>query len=305
MQLVMTNKAGLATQGVARILAGCEIGEKIPTVAQLTEACDTARGNIQLALAALKESGAVEVEAHGQSGTLLKRIDYIRLAKLCGVQNIIGAMPLPYTKRYEGLATGLFTLLNDGDMRTLIAFMRGSEARVQTLLEGNSSYCVMSRLAYEDYRRRGNALQAVLDCGPQSYVGRHMLLLRPGFSGELSGCRVGIDDSSVDQSLLTKSYFAGKPVTFVSVQYTEILPMLLEGRLDAGIWNEDDLSVQNDVVQRQELELSEVEHGGTNAVVVVRKDDSLMLHLLQQYLHVGELLEIQRQVMQGTLTARY
>lgn len=305
-QWVLNNKAGMATQQVASILSACEVGDKIPTVATLTQHCETARGNIQQALAALKESGAVSLEAHGQNGTIITAIDYLHLARICGVKNLVGSMPLPYTKRYEGIATGLYMLLNQDGMRNLISFMRGSEARLQQLLEGSTSYCVMSRLAYQEYRKRNMAIKEVLALGNETYVNRHVLLTHPDFNGDWQNCRVGIDGSSVDQCSLTQRFFANKPVQFVDVQYTQLLTLLMAGKLDAGIWNEDDINLHAGEIAKRALLLEDgADQNATCASIVVRQDDTLTPRILEHYLNKDQLLEIQKQVMTGELIARY
>ena len=57
----LLQKSGLATLQVAQILAGLEPGERIPTVTELSEQCDMARGNIQIALNNLKQNYPVGV----------------------------------------------------------------------------------------------------------------------------------------------------------------------------------------------------------------------------------------------------
>ena len=300
------NKLGMTIESVARALCGVTRGTRIPTVSQLEEICSSSRGNIQKALASLKERGAISLEAHGQNGTLLTDIDYLAMARACGVSHITGAMPLPYTKRYEGLATALFTLLNTGEIRSFITFQRGSEARIQTLLDGSINYCVMSRLAYEEYAKRGLGISAVLDCGPLSYVGRHVLLTREGFAaGDWHRARVGIDQTSIDQSLLTECYFAGRGVTFVPVQYTHIVDMLYDGQLDAGIWNEDDHHVRVSDIPESELEGEAARQDNTHAVVVVRSNDALTYQLIVTLAQVNRVREIQQSVMNGEVPARY
>lgn len=299
------NKLGMTIEPVARTLCGVTRGTRIPTVSKLEEICGSSRGNIQKALASLKESGAIALEAHGQNGTLLTDIDYLAMARACGISHITGAMPLPYTKRYEGLATALFTLLNTGEIRSFITFQRGSEARIQTLLDGSTNYCVMSRLAYDEYAKHGLGISAVLDCGPLSYVGRHVLLTREGFGGDWHGARVGIDQTSIDQSLLTESYFAGKGVTFVPVQYTHIVDMLYDGQLDAGIWNEDDHHVRVSDIPETELEGEAARQDNTHAVVVVRSSDALTYQLIATLAKADRVREIQQSVMNGEVPARY
>ncbi len=300
------NKAGVATQRVARALCGVPLGSRIPTVNELVEICDVVRGNVQKALCNLKESGAVALEAHGQNGTILLDINYLALAEACGVDHLVGVMPLPYTGRYEGLATGLFGLLGATSIRSYISFMRGSEARVQSLLDGFADYCVMSRLAFQEYLSRGVAIEPVLDCGAYSYVGRHVLLMRQDETALEEVRLVGIDETSADQRLLTRRYFANRPVRYVPIQYTQIVSALQDGRIDVGIWNEDDLHLNEEGLVARELSERSVQYiDDTHAVVVVRSGDELTAHLIRELIDIDELLAIQGKVMRGEIPARY
>lgn len=302
----MLSKMGQAVRSVAREICAAAPGSRIPTVTELEESCGASRGNVQKALAYLKECGAISLEAHGQGGTILTSIDYLTLADACGVTLLVGTMPLPYTARYEGLATALYTLLSSKEMRSYITFQRGSEPRVQMLLEGMLDYCVMSRLAFEDYVRRGVPIIEAVDLGPLSYVGRHVLISRDADRADWSGARIGIDESSVDQSMLTRRYFAGQHVEYVPVQYIHIVEEIEKGELDAGIWNEDDVHVR-----ASGLSVKVIADSGwageknTQASLVVRKDDALTKHLLGMLVDPDEALAIQAQVMAGQLPVRY
>lgn len=302
----MLSKIGQTVRGVAREVCAVAPGTRIPTVTELERCCAASRGNVQKALALLKESGAVSLESHGQGGTLLTSIDYLALAGACGVTSIVGTMPLPYTMRYEGLATALFTLLNAGELRSYITFQRGSEPRVQMLIEGATDYCVMSRLAFEDYVRRGTPIVDALELGPLSYVGHHVLITRDPDRANWHGARIGIDESSVDQSTLTRKYFAGQGVEYVPVQYIHIVDMLESGELDAGIWNEDDLHLRASGMKIRPIETaSGVSEKNTCATLVVRQGDVLTEHLLSTLVDPSRALEIQNRVMEGQLPARY
>ena len=301
----MANKEGVATRRVALALCDNALGKRIPTVSELEKGCGVSRGYVQKALANLKEGGAIVLETHGQSGTLLVDIDYLALARSCGVSHIVGAMPLPYTARYEGLATSLFTLLNADGFRAYITFQRGSEGRVQTLLDGSTDYCVMSRLAYTGYAQRCYKIQIALDCGPHSYVGRHVLFSRDSERTDWTGARVGIDDSSVDQRTLTERYFSGIDVEYVPVQYTHIVDMLRAGILDAGIWNEDDVHMRYPELSARPVDIEDKDADNTRAVIVVRSDDALMRQVLRTLVDKEQVREIQQQVMDGEITVRY
>ncbi|WP_130810855.1 GntR family transcriptional regulator YhfZ [Olsenella sp. Marseille-P4559] len=299
------NKAGITTQRVAVKLCGIPLGTRIPTVSELQESCGASRGNVQKALAALKDSGAVTLEAHGQNGTLLTAVDYLSLADACGRRHLVGTMPLPYTRRYEGLATALYTLFNEGGMRSFITFLRGSEARVQMLFDGSTDYVVMSQMALEEYIRAGCDLEVALTCGSFSYVGRHVLLVADAARTDWSGARVGIDESSVDQSSLTRRYFADEQVDYVPVQYTHIVNMLLAGELDVGIWNEDDVHMKTSGLATRPLSDLGAQDSNTRAVVVVRADDPFSRQLIRSLASAEKIEDIQRQVMEGRLAARY
>lgn len=301
----MLNKEGLATRRVAFALCSVSPGERIPTVSELERTCGASRGYVQRALANLKESGAVRLEAHGQSGTVLVGIDYLALVRACGVTHIVGAMPLPYTTRYEGLATSLFTLLNEGGVHAYITFQRGSEGRLQTLLDEATDYCVMSRLAYREYVLRGFEVEAALDCGPSSYVGRHVLFSRDADRTDWTGARVGIDDSSVDQKILTERCFSGFDVEYVPVQYTHIVEMLRRGELDAGIWNEDDVHMRYPDLSTRELGEKGADIDNTCAVIVVRSGDALTRQVIRTLVNAERVRSIQSQVMDGSIPVRY
>lgn len=300
----MLNKEGVATRRVAYALCATAPGERIPTVSQLERTCGASRGYVQRALANLRESGAVRLETHGQGGTVLVGIDYLALVRACGVTHIVGCMPLPYTARYEGLATSLFTLLNVGGVHAYITFQRGSEGRVQTLVDEATDYCVMSRLAYREYVRRGFGIEEALDCGPSSYVGRHVLFSRDADRVDWTGARVGIDESSVDQRTLTERFFSGTEVEYVPVQYTNIVGMLRRGELDAGIWNEDDVHMRYPDLSARAID-DGADEDNTRAVIVVRSGDALTRQVIRALVDTGCVRAIQRQVMDGSIPVRY
>ena len=130
MNTSLLQKSGLATLQVAQILAGLEPGDRIPTVTELSEQCEMARGNIQIALNNLKQNHVIRLESHGQNGTIATEIDYVAMAQYCSNTGLTCVMPMPYGLRYEGLASGLYEELNQKGVTGAIAFMRGSGYRL-------------------------------------------------------------------------------------------------------------------------------------------------------------------------------
>ena len=305
LQELLMQKTGLATQGVARVLMTHSVGDKVPTVTELSEMLDTARGNVQNALATLKKLGAVQLRSRGHLGTFVTEIDYLVLAELCGVKNLVGVMPLPYSKKYEGLATGLYSMLNTNGLSGNIAFMRGSRNRVEQLLGGRYDFAIMSRQALDYYRKEGRALVCLADFGPHSYVDRHVVVTCRGFDGLWEGKRVGIDESSVDQRELTLRYFRDKPVEMVPLSYNQILAYLREGRVDAGVWNFDDLDLESSGNGFLEIPDDGWGFPNTEAVLVCREEDAVAARLIRELLDIPLVQAQQRSVEAGELTPHY
>ncbi|WP_438588919.1 YhfZ family protein [Dubosiella newyorkensis] len=60
-----------------------------------------------------------------------------KLLEISGITQILGVMPLPYSKRYEGLATAWWRMSkNRYNIPVSLAFMRGSKNRVSMVLCG-------------------------------------------------------------------------------------------------------------------------------------------------------------------------
>ena len=69
MNTSLLQKSGLATLQVAQILAGLEPGDRIPTVTELSEQCEMARGNIQIALNNLKQNHVIRLVSFIRNGS--------------------------------------------------------------------------------------------------------------------------------------------------------------------------------------------------------------------------------------------
>ena len=99
MNTSLLQKSGLATLQVAQILAGLEPGDRIPTVTELSEQCEMARGNIQIALNNLKQNHVIRLESHGQNGTIATEIDYVAMAQYCSNTGLTCVMPMSLVRR--------------------------------------------------------------------------------------------------------------------------------------------------------------------------------------------------------------
>ena len=249
-QSKLMQKLGIAITSLAVEFLPLNKGDRIKTVAELSENYKTARGTIQSAIKFLKEQDAVTLDSRGHLGTFIKEIDYIKLLELTGIKSLVGVMPLPYSKRYEGLATGICKCLNDSGVNTNLAFMRGSNHRLKALQDGRYDFAVTSRLTADFYLENKKNIQIVKTFGNFSYVNEHIIVVSKYFNGNFTkGTRVGIDLSSIDQSILTKTYFEDLDVEYVTLNYSQFITAIKENKIDAAIWNLDDIQDREDDIK--------------------------------------------------------
>lgn len=298
----LLQKSGIATLDVAQILARLNPGDRIPTVTELSESCKMARGNIQIALNNLKQNNVIRLEAHGQNGTIATEIDYVAMARYCSNANLTCVMPMPYALRYEGLASGLYEELNKNGVTGVIAFMRGSGYRLNCVEEGRFHLCVMSQLAYEHYEKEGKNIQCIASFGSKSYVEHHRVFIRSDFNGDWNGCRIGVDSSSVDQELLTQLCFEDKPVQYVPIIYSQIVPFLRNGVIDAGVWSADMLPSGLSYYPMERLDKQEKD---TVAVLACRRDDNITAQLVRKTMLTERVIQIQKRVIDKEIIPRY
>lgn len=201
MRRTFIKKEGVVITTLARYLLGEKCGNRLKTIDELANECRSSVGLTQAALKTLESSGAIRIERRGRNGSYLVEMDNKALLTHVDINNVVCAMPLPYTRLYEGLASGLKAQF-DG-IPFYYAHMRGADIRVECLLNGVYDMAVVSRLAAESYLTQ-KGLCLALELGPHTYVGEHQLICRKGESANVK--RVGLDNRSA--GLRTNGYLA-------------------------------------------------------------------------------------------------
>lgn len=291
-------KSGKAVSFLAGELLKIGAGERIPTISQFAEDRPFSRGTLQNALGALEDMGAVVLEKHGHMGTLLTGKNTDLLLDCVGVNYVSGILPLPYTKCYEGLATGLFNTIGARSRMSVdIAYMRGSEKRVQAVVAGRYDFAVTSRLSAKKALERGMEIELLRDFGPESYLKGQSLIFRDRDAAAITdGMRVGVDDTSLDHMELTHKVVGSAAVELVHINYSQIFTLLEQGEIDAAVWNLDTVLEHRPTINYRKLDL-----GGNNdentAVLVVSAKRPAIRAVLDEYLDVDAILEQQRQVV--------
>jgi hypothetical protein len=302
---LLLTKNGIAVKKIARELLTHEVGTRIPRVQDFAEKLHVGRGTVQGALQLLVDTNAIRLESRGHLGTYLLESDFPKLWAMAGMSTL-GAMPLPYSRRNEGLATGLYTLFERHNIPFHLSYMRGGANRVQALLAGRYDFVVMSRRAAECAVREHD-VALLYSFGPYTYVGAHVLLVRnPGDAVINPYMRVGLDSSSIDQKLLTLELFKDVPVEYVELPYMQIFEQLVAGVVDAAVWNGDEIEHrfgEQGPVYARPLEIDAVD--ATEACIVVRCEDYDIFANLTQRLELGYVVEVQQEVLAGKRVPRY
>lgn len=306
----LMTKQGRVARDLARRLVGVEPGVRVPGVVELAEASGVGLGTVQEAMRLLEDVGAAGFRRRGAKGTVLEHAEDELLWFVANVGHFVGVLPLPYSRRYEGLATGLYDLLTEAGVPTSLSYMRGGIRRLEGLSRGGFDFAITSLFTAEAFLRDNpSSLKVVAELGPGSYVVEHRLILADPKKDALEpGMRVGIDRDSADQTMITEmevKHLEGE-VEMLPMTYTQVLSDLEAGRLDAAVWNAEDVNgSQFNVVPLASPEAAALSGENTIAAICVRRGDDFSARVLSNKLDRERLLATQRAVIEGRRVPRY
>lgn len=300
-------KTGMAIEKIANELYVLKKGDRVPSISDFQKQFSISRGTVQNALNFLKDEGAMITKSRGHMGTHIEEIDYTVLQKYVTTNQLAGTMPLPYSKLYEGLATGLYLAFLEEEAKLNIAYIRGSEERIYMIENHLLDFAVLSRFAAEDMITKGKEIEIVLSFGPHSYLSRHVLLFRPGLDLSLKdGLRVGIDNDSLDHAFLTNQVVKDYDVELVELPGSQLIHLLRNYRIDVAVWNYDEVLDKNiEDIQFMELPAEHQYDQIGEAVIVCHQQNTLISSILKRILSVKEVRSIQEEVKNNKLIPRY
>jgi hypothetical protein len=303
----LLSKHGVVVTELAQMLLNCAPGERIERVQTYAERFDAGVGTVHAALGYLQTSGAATLEARGRLGAYISALNYPLLWSLALHRPIIGALPLPYSLRFMGLATGVRAQFARFPLDLDLRFMRGASQRMQALASHACDWALVSRFAAETAGAHGFAVITALALGPATYMAGHVLLLRAeDAAGLLAGMRVGVDFQSADHVVAVRAATRGQQVELVPIEYSEGLELVSAGVIDATVWSPEDIpdalgltQIPLDPDALPELEpLSE-------ATLVINRDNRAIASLLTSVLAPEELMRIQHSVVHRTQPPLY
>ena len=296
----LKSKNTLSIELIAKYFISIDLDTKIKTITDLQNEIDVSRGTIQNSIKVLTEAKAVCLLSRGKLGTFLIEKNLDLLLEYSNLRFLVGVMPLPYSKHYEGLSTGLLYVLEQTlNLPVNMAYMRGSQKRIQLVLNGRYDYAIVSKFAALEYiNHYPDELEIVSDFGKGSYLNEHVLLMGDHNKNEIEdGMRVGIDYDSIDQSKLTLLACKDKQVSLIQVDYSQLLEMLKRKEIDATVWNGDEISENNKDLNVVKLNIEQSDN--TSAVIVIDRNRIDLRKVLIDAIDEQDVLDIQNDVIAG------
>src|SRR5699024_9235370 len=279
------SKNGLAARKIAKKLIHVEDGGRIPRVEDFAQTLSIGLSTIQEGFRVLSNMHALKVESRGYLGTYLVYKNIHLLKEIAGEGALVGAMPLPYSRRYEGLATGLIEVSESMSEQVNMAYMRGSRQRLEGLKSRRHDFAVMSRLAAEEEMKQDRELEIAADFGAETFVTSHRIFLAdPSKHYIQDGMRVGVDYSSIDQSFITALECKHLDVEFVPINYMQMFENLQQGNLDAAVWNPEETRIAEtfNTVDFRNPETNAIAVKASIAAILIEKNRTDVHHLFKQ-----------------------
>jgi hypothetical protein len=298
------SKHGQIVAALARSLLERKPGDRITRVHEYAARLDASVGTVQSGLQYLMAVGAVHLEARGRLGTYVVAISYPLLWGIAMRRPLVGALPLTYSRRLIGLATGLRTQFDRLPIDLELRFIRGAGQRVQALASQQCDWALLSRHAAMQYPE----IDVVAELGPDTFMAQHVLILSDAAaSGMQDGMRIGVDPSSADHTCIVYATCHGQCVEFVEIDYAEGLHLVMSGVIDGTVWSRED--VPSEITDLRVIPLStndypELEALGT-AVMVVNKGNRSVAAVLGAAIEMNELRMIQNEVLERRRTPAY
>lgn len=304
----LLTKHGQIVMALARALLEAAPGDRLLPVQEYADLFQAGAGTVQSALDFLQDVAAARLEPRGRLGTYIAEVDYRRLWQISQHRPMIGAMPLPYLRHIEGLATALQAQFAAAETSLALRFMRGSTERLQALANGVIDWALVSRFAADTAAAHGFAVDQSLSFGAQSYLEGHVLLLRSRLNAaQLDGVRLGVDFLSADHTYISRTISRGKRVELVNIQYDQALDLLTTGAIDAVVWTNLETPASLSDITTIPLHAAEEPMLAclAEAVIVVSQGNRAAANVLQAVLDVTAARTIQRAVIERLRVPSY
>ena len=292
---------------LARYFLTLKVNERILSIRGLSEDTRMSIGAVAGAIRKMEETGAVSIEKRGHMGSYLTGVSLGQLWKLLDQGPLVIASGLPMHSRFDGLATGLKAAFESAGIEAYLIFIRGAETRLKALMDSRCHAVLMSGLSTQILNLAEHEIFLMLP--PTSWLSGYCVYYREEPVNSARPFRVGVDNKSYDAKTLTGLEFAGQNVEFIPISYVRIAESLEKGIIDAIIWNTDQAGymVSPEISRRPPSgHVSKItENKAISAVLVGKKGEDVIRSILQASIHVDQLMEIQRLVVENKMIPEY
>jgi ABC-type amino acid transport substrate-binding protein len=167
-------------------------------------------------------------------------------------------------------------------------------------------FAVVSALAADVAMNEGLDIDICVNFGKYTYVNAHVLVFGDDNSTQIEdGMKIGVDRSSIDQTLLTESECRNKKVQLVDLAYNQIITKLKNGEIQAAILNSDEIIERKLDIKYYPLRNTDKTTKATEAVIVVSKDNFGLKNLFASLIERERVVNYQQQVVAGDIIPNY
>lgn len=301
----LNTKNSIATKSLAREFIGLPLNSRIKTITEYSNDIGFARGTIQNSIKLMRNQNAICIKPKGHLGSFLIAKNIHLLLSFADINFLVGVMPLPYSKKYEGLGHGiLYNLEKNLNLPINMAYMRGAKKRIEMVLDERYDFAITSKYAALSYKNQNKNIDIVTEFGSETYVSRHIMITADkNFTNIEDGMKIGVDRDSIDQLNLTLDHTRNKDVELVNVNYNLIIQSILNGTIDVAIWNGDEL--RNKYNNLYYKDLDGYSDDNTIACLLVKKDRNDLKKLIKDNLNVQEVVNLQKLVIENKIIPNY
>jgi hypothetical protein len=301
------NEPADLNKSLASYLLGLREGDRLISTREMADMFGASMGSISSALNYLEEIGAATINRRGRLGSFLDQKSYGILWKNIENGPMVIALTLPSFAKSEGMATAVYTLLDNAGIETYLIFIRGSFNRLQALRNNRCHAVVMSVLAADELL--GATEEVILKLPPESFVIDHRVFFRVNPKNKSRPLRVAIDTDSFDIKYLTELEFEGCEVEFYPMTFTATDSHLENSAVDAAISNMDHLDhlISKNISSRPLSPRVQAIIGNrdSSAAFIIRSGATPTRIILQEIFKPEAILEIQKKVELKQMVPRY
>ena len=279
-----TGKLQKAIINLSKDILSREIENNLDTIVNYSENLELSLGTIQKALKELTDIKAIDLKKKGKYGTVIENIDYKKLLEILKINYLLCVMPITYSQRYKKIMDNITNSLKI-PIPLYFSHMRGGYVRQKLIEEGVYHFGVVSKLAAQNAIDSGFNLEIIEEFGPRTYVTKHVILKRK----DCKVINVGKDSESNDHIFLTNFNFQkNENIKIIDIKYSEVIENLIAKKIDAAIWNYDDvldkmIHLEKHGIVIEELKENEGNLLATESVIVIKKGNEVIKNIFKKF----------------------